>query len=379
MTHTPILLFDLDGVLIHPLGYRAALRASVNHFRTQWGWQPDPLPEEEIALFEAHGITSEWDMLPLILASQLEQTALEGARLPQGFPTGADGNLPAPKQRAALRERLGALQTNLQPGEHPAQAALRLNLYPHLPRPLQNALFNNTRRVEDSHTTRVFQHFALGDGGYTQTYGRAAEFQSPPLLREKDQPLLSAAWRTHLQAQRAAQRLYYAALTARPSLPPRGTIAPFGFPPEAEFALACIGIPEMPLIGYGRLQHLAQVVGGEAEQFLKPSPVQALAAILAALGEPEERALLDALAVAREKRLNHRLAALEACKIAIFEDSPGGIRAGLQATAHLRDLGVAAHFKGYGITANPDKQRVLENLGARVFLSINEALRDALD
>lgn len=379
MTRTRILLFDLDGVLVNPLGYRAALRASVNHFRAQWGWQPDTLPEEEIALFEAHGITSEWDMLPLILASQLEQTALEGARLPMSLPTGADGGPPAPRKRAALRARLGTLQTNLHPGEHPSQAALRLNLFPHLPRPLQNALLANTRHIQNSQTTRVFQHFVLGDSGYAQTYGKAAEFPSPSLLREKDQPLLSTEWRAPLIAEHAAQRLYYAAITARPSLPPRGIVPPLGFPPEAELALACIGLPQMPLIGYGRLQYLAQQVGGEAEQFLKPSPVQALAAILAALGEPENRALFDALTIEREKRLNHRLAAFGDYEIVVFEDSPGGIRAGLQATARLRDLGVAAHFTGYGITTNPDKLRVLENLGARVFPSINEALRDALD
>lgn len=378
-TRTRILLFDLDGVLVNPLGYRAALRASVNHFRAAWGWQPDDLPEEEIALFEAHGITSEWDMLPLILASQLQQTALEGARLPSELPTGAEGGLPAPKNRAALRETLATLQNGIHPGEHPAQAALRLNLFTRLPRPLQNNLLANTRHVQHSQTTRVFQHFVLGDSGYAQTYARPAEFRSPSLLREEDQPLLSTEWRAHLIAARAAQKLSYVALTARPSLPPRG-IPSLGFSPEAELALACIGLPDMPLIGYGRLQYLAQQAGGEAEQFLKPSPVQALAAILAALGDPEDRALWHALTIQREKRLNHhRLAASGDYEIVVFEDSPGGIRAGLNAVTLLRELGVAAHFQGYGITTNPDKQRVLENLGAQVFPEVNDALRNALD
>ena len=29
---TKIILLDIDGVLVHPGGYRAALRATVNHF-----------------------------------------------------------------------------------------------------------------------------------------------------------------------------------------------------------------------------------------------------------------------------------------------------------------------------------------------------------
>src|ERR1051326_5292118 len=60
-----IILLDVDGVLVQPGGYRAALRATVNHFI---GSQFD-IQEEILTELEKHGISSEWDMVPLLLAS----------------------------------------------------------------------------------------------------------------------------------------------------------------------------------------------------------------------------------------------------------------------------------------------------------------------
>ena len=62
---TRIILLDVDGVLVQPDGYRAALRATFNHFI-----EPHlDLQEETLTNLEKRGITSEWDMLPLLLAS----------------------------------------------------------------------------------------------------------------------------------------------------------------------------------------------------------------------------------------------------------------------------------------------------------------------
>ena len=60
-----IILLDIDGVLVYPGGYRAALRATVNHFI-------DPtleIDEETLTELERRGIASEWDMAPLLLAT----------------------------------------------------------------------------------------------------------------------------------------------------------------------------------------------------------------------------------------------------------------------------------------------------------------------
>ena len=62
-----IILLDIDGVLVQPGGYRAALRATVKRFIG------DYVIEEELPVsMEKRGISSEWDMSPLIIAAYWE-------------------------------------------------------------------------------------------------------------------------------------------------------------------------------------------------------------------------------------------------------------------------------------------------------------------
>ncbi len=61
---TKIILLDIDGVLVHPGGYRAALRATVQRFIGDVEIREDLLTD-----FEKRGISSEWDMSPLIVAA----------------------------------------------------------------------------------------------------------------------------------------------------------------------------------------------------------------------------------------------------------------------------------------------------------------------
>src|SRR5690554_2507184 len=70
-----VILFDLDGVLVQPGGYRAAVRETLNYFTQQMGL-PSLAPDDEtIAIFEAQGIICEWDMIPITLAVMLEAAA----------------------------------------------------------------------------------------------------------------------------------------------------------------------------------------------------------------------------------------------------------------------------------------------------------------
>lgn len=65
----PIFLFDIDGVLVEPAGYRAAVHATLRHFLAPAGIPACLLPDDEILQdFEASGLTSEWDMVPVRLA-----------------------------------------------------------------------------------------------------------------------------------------------------------------------------------------------------------------------------------------------------------------------------------------------------------------------
>ena len=66
-----IFLFDVDGVLINPRGYKEALRATVEHFAARMGLEAMAPSDEDIAIFEACGITSEWDSGPMCVAALL--------------------------------------------------------------------------------------------------------------------------------------------------------------------------------------------------------------------------------------------------------------------------------------------------------------------
>jgi len=65
-----VILLDVDGVLVNPAGYRAALHATLNYFATLMGTPHFDFHEEKIADLEKRGIFSEWDMVPVLLAAR---------------------------------------------------------------------------------------------------------------------------------------------------------------------------------------------------------------------------------------------------------------------------------------------------------------------
>ena len=68
-----LLIFDIDGVMLNNLGYRGAFAQSLDHYLGKAGiteWHPRP--HELGAFFESTGVTSEWDMIPIVLAVAYE-------------------------------------------------------------------------------------------------------------------------------------------------------------------------------------------------------------------------------------------------------------------------------------------------------------------
>src|SRR5258706_16176082 len=66
---TKVVLLDIDGVLVHHGGYRAALHATLNHFVSLMGLSHFDFSEEKLAELEKRGIFSEWDMVPILLGT----------------------------------------------------------------------------------------------------------------------------------------------------------------------------------------------------------------------------------------------------------------------------------------------------------------------
>lgn len=397
MTHAshPILLFDVDGVLVEDYGYQAGIVQTVDYFATAMGLPGHTPTAVDIEVFEANGLTSEWESCPLcvgalfvevlraapdlVLAPQVE------AALAQCRSVSASGNVRRP-DFAALARRVGPL---IAAGERPSQASftvltgeIEMLGLGEAPRQgmeaLLHTLLDHTQNVMASPVAQVFQHFALGSQKYAHTYGLAPLFETPSLLCSLDRAALSPASRDMLLELVRSGRVHAALYTARSSLPPVEAQADAqGYAPEAEMARALVGLEVLPLIGYGRLAWLAARHGAQADAYVKPSPVHALAAIGAALSGHEAQAVEAAYALAEEGVV---LAPFEALRgqrldVFVFEDAVGGVRAATRAAELLRSACIAVNLWVVGVLPPGGPKRVaLAPLCALVAEDVNSAL-----
>ncbi len=340
-----IILLDVDGVLVYPGGYRAALRATVNHFI-------DPyfeIEEEILTELERRGISSEWDMAPLLLAAYwneiLSRQPLKN--LPQDVSSTA---IEINRQcKVDAPAHLFVPEFALVPGQYPAETAFHAGYFQSLPADLRKNLLMETRNVYKSHTMRIFQHFTLGSEKFTEIYDLPEELQTESFLLTYDRPNINNEIRARLR--QPDHRL--AAFTTRPSAPPRDVSASHsGYAPEAELALELVGLPDIPLIAYGKMEYLATQRGLDAANLLKPSPVQALAAIGAAFSGEEWNAIQAAADWLKTGKLNSVFSSLPRLfELFVVEDTMGGINSTLKAWEVLQQTGMDISIQALGLTS----------------------------
>jgi len=399
-----VFLFDIDGVLVEPHGYRGAVLSTLRYFTDQFGIPATLLPDEEIIILcEANQITSEWDMVPICLAILLENILVlnPGITLPSSMRQIT--NLSAERLPSVIdyEEPIRFISGHLHPGTCPAEIALSLAMNATLEieksRPfllqlgehsLIHDLLSNTRDTQDCRTTRIFQHYSLGSDVFSQVYHGTAEFYSPSLLAISDRPQISAEIAERLKIMQKEGKLSLCAYTLRPSLPPIDLqMDLYGFAPEAEMALSLVHLDHIPLIGYGRMRYLANQVGVEPDPLLKPSPVQALAAIFASFNGSEWEALLTAYYLVNGENhidnfpidyFENLIGNLPELDIHVFEDTAGGMQAVRNAARILSSNGVKCNTNYWGITRNKEKERALKLVNAAVLPSINEAVERGL-
>jgi hypothetical protein len=398
MSDYHILLFDIDGVLVEPYGYRESVRATLRYFYQQMKFPESLLPDDDVLSgFEAIRITSEWDMVPICLAASIDgwlsvnsdfslpdQLTVAIRMIGQAAP---GANQPCDPGYLRLQQ---SLKSALKPGEYPADTVLRLartrssDLFIHLAgSSLLDNLLAHSREVHLSTTTRIFQHYTLGSQAFQECYQLPASFETGSLLARFDRPLLPDNLSRRILELHAQGAVYPAAFTMRPSLAPRGVVGSLEpkYVPEAEIALELVHLPEMPLIGYGRILYLADRIGLEAESLLKPSPVQAIAAILAALSDDERLALTIAYNVYAKHGdfSSTQLQPGDTLMIHVFEDSAGGIEAVFKAADIFKANGIFSRISAYGIATHPEKTAALKQVGASVYASTTQALHHALE
>lgn len=390
-----LFLFDVDGVLVESLGYLRALQDTVAHFSRQMGVGDHPPTEEEVRDFEANGLTSEWDSAPACVGALLVERLRCGPSfpLPGHWPDAlaALAACPYPLSRpnyGFLARRVGArLDGSASPAQavravlwDEIQAARSLGAFGASLHALLETLLDQTHDFYHAPVTRHFQHLAIGSQAIAETYGVAPDFDSPAYLHRFDRPLLHPEVRDSLKEAIAGGLIRAALYTTRPSRPPAnyGERLP-GYSPEAEMARSLVGLEPCPIIGRGRMRWLARQVGEGVEALVKPSPVQALAAIGAARSGEEAAALEAAWELHCNGRLRLPLAGLDSVTVHVFEDSSGGLEAAARAVTALQAESVPIAFQPYGIApARSSKAAALSAWDIPVYPTVNEAALAAL-
>lgn len=344
-----VILLDIDGVLVHHGGYRAALHATLNHFASLMGLDHFDFPEEKLAELEKRGIFSEWDMVPLLLAVLWNDILAHYPNL----------SLPADLSSAAveigrningyLPRELVIPEFKLIAGQYPAEAALLHGCFPHIPIDLRTNLLGQSRNVKFSQTMRLFQHYSLGSRVFSETYDMPAEVDTDSFLHTHDRSYITDETRARL----LQPNVYLSALTARPSAPPREVNdSHLGYAPEAELALDLVGLADIPLIAFGKLEYLAKQRGLDAGVLIKPSPVHALAATAAALTGNEWAGLQSAADWHQTGKLNGIFGNLpRAFDLYVVEDTLGGIRSTQRAGEILQQSGFDVNVHALGLTS----------------------------
>jgi len=387
-----LFLFDVDGVLVEARGYLRALQDTVAHFARRMGVGDPVLTEDEVRAGEAHGLTSEWDSAPAyILTLLIERLRREPSlALPSRWDDALNTlaapplSLPHPDY-TALVARVGARRREFKETSHAVRAVLfdEAQALPEVQREavavILDELLGDTHAFDRAPVTQYFQHLAIGSAGVERTYGVTSQFEMRPYLLDYDVADLSSETAAQLRDATDAGRIYPVIYTARPSLPPNGSAAPAnGYSPEAELAQTLVGLEGWPLIGLGRLQWLAARCGGQTAQMVKPSPVQALAAIGAAVG-PEVAGLEAAWDFHTTGDLCGPLADLGATTVHIFEDTVGGMSGVRGAVEMLYAAGVDIRWQPYGITpATGAKAEAMAAQGIPTYRSVNDAVETAL-
>jgi hypothetical protein len=357
-----IILLDVDGVLVQPAGYRAALRATVNYFI-----QPGVyIQEETLTELEKRGISSEWDMSPLLLAAYWTEI-LSRQPMPNLSSAVSSAAIEINRQRKVdPPAHLFIPEFRLVASQYPAETAFNVGCFASIPYDLRRNLLTETRNIYKSQTMQIFQHFTLGSKQFMETYPLSAEFETESFLLMHDISNIN----DEIRAKLRGLNYHLAAFTSRPSRPPSEIgKSILGYAPEAELALELAGLPDIPLIAFGKLEYLASQYGLDPATLVKPSPVQALAAVLAAWTGEEWPALQAANHWRETGSLNEMLDQLpKTFELIVVEDTMAGICSVCSAGEILKEARLEVDIRAIGLTSgNSAKASAFENAGVQYF------------
>ena len=374
-----IFLFDMDGVLLESRGYHLALQETVRQMANALGFGNATLSPDDIAAFEAGGITSEWDEAAISTALLLELVWSEEPerRLPGSLAIPASPS-PNPHSAPDFNNLAHSLSTPdllpLPPLERAESIFLATGRHTPAQEQLLRTLIHEARTVAHSLTHRTFQELVLGSKEFARTYGLPARLDSDSYLLKYDLSNLSNIESARLMDWISTPGHAAAVVTSRPSVPPAGTFST----PEAELGIKLVGLEGIPILGWGGMCWLGQQRQVNPQTFLKPSPVHALAGLRMTLGEDQEAALNEAVKLVETGLAGTEWGQFEGMQVCIFEDTPAGIKSLQAAKDVLGKAGIEIEVMNYGIAKKPVKLQALKALDATIIPSLMEALDLAL-
>ncbi len=367
-----MLVFDMDGVLIEPRGYHRALQETVRLIGHSLGFENPLLDQETIHAFEAAGISSEWDSAAICLGVMMREIWQQDPRaaIPkklnpfppraislqvpdwEGFLSWLD-SYPSDKD-APLRKAREFLHEDLTDSQRADLTGLMKGAYD----------------VRGSLTKRIFQELVLGSGTFQDTYQLTPWINCGGYLQSFDRPLLTPQQVEQLK-ELLGEKVRAAIVTNRPCQ----SLEEFVCSPEAEIGAHALDLAQLPLVGFGDMLWLSRKRDQDIHDFLKPSPVHVLAALLQARGIPRKQALDTAADFAHHGLSGREWQAYQGCKLYLFEDTTAGMGSALSAVQYLQEQGVEIELALVGISADGPKQSRLRTLGARVYRDLGEALQ----
>ncbi len=387
-----LFLFDVDGVLVHSRAYHIGLQKTVAYFANRLGVGDHTPTQYEIDEFEAAMVTVEWESTA-IAAARLLLDRLRLDPTPQPIPASFwelaawleahPVSVPRPDFSALARACAATL-----PGQRPSLAMLERFLEeaesgsfdPAVSRVLRE-LLGHCYDYQKGPSVQIVQAYAVGSEAYRRSYGLEPRVHAESLLASADRPLLSESTRDRLLTEWRAGQIGLSLYTARPSLPPiEAQDLPLGYTPEAEQALELIGLQGIPVMAVGRLQYVAEQHGLAAEDIVKPSRVQSIAAMGAARTGREDESIEAAMRVDAGGPVTGPLTQIAGAHVHVFEDSASSLRAATRAIELLNEHGLALKLTRHGIA--PTGSPKVESLGAiadHVWPDVNLAIAAALD
>jgi phosphoglycolate phosphatase-like HAD superfamily hydrolase len=357
-----ILLFDMDGVLVKPMGYHRALQEVVRLAGIKTGFGEVLLTDEQIARFEALGISSEWHSSALCFAAMV--IAQHG-----GMVIGDNHSSPMILTLEELFVEIAA-QPLQNSALHRAQAAVEnLTAKYGVPTDRVRDLVVESESIQSSLTLNWFQELILGSENYTNIYQRKPQFRTDSYLSLYDETKLEKSKADKVLRWAEGSDHGAAIMTNRPSRGP----SDFSGMPDAEMGSRLVGLANIPVVGKGEILWLAANTDHRVENISKPVWMHAMAAILVASGWSAEKSL-KFVGEQPEEWDTSVLNYLNNGRITVFEDTPSGLVSTHRACELLNDLNLGVEVRKIGVADELSKQATLSAQFATVYPDINQAL-----